>query len=121
MQSHGPSAPRDAGCNAGGNLYHELRQGKLMLMPSFTSGFQKMLKWLMARCQVFPLLPALASTSWRSVSYLTASRTCKRSHCTAESGSWTVARTWYMEAHGKRHNTCIAFADFVPMQCLMAQ
>ncbi len=34
--------------NAGGNLYHELRQGKLMLMPSFTSGFQKMLKWLMA-------------------------------------------------------------------------
>lgn len=33
---------------AGGNLYHELRQGKLMLMPSFTSGFQKMLKWLMA-------------------------------------------------------------------------
>lgn len=38
----------DALCNAGGNLYHELRQGKLMLMPSFTSGFQKMLKWLMA-------------------------------------------------------------------------
>ena len=35
-------------CAAGGNLYHELRQGKLMLMPSFTSGFQKMLKWLMA-------------------------------------------------------------------------
>ncbi|CAK0734469.1 hypothetical protein CVIRNUC_000435 [Coccomyxa viridis] len=32
----------------GGSLYHELRQGKLMLMPSFTSGFQKMLRWLMA-------------------------------------------------------------------------
>ena len=37
-----------AAVHAGGSLYHELRQGKLMLMPSFTSGFQKMLRWLMA-------------------------------------------------------------------------
>ena len=37
-----------AAAHAGGSLYHELRQGKLMLMPSFTSGFQKMLRWLMA-------------------------------------------------------------------------
>ena len=37
-----------AAVHVGGSLYHELRQGKLMLMPSFTSGFQKMLRWLMA-------------------------------------------------------------------------
>ena len=33
---------------AGGTLYQEIRQGKLMLMPAFTAGFQKMLRWLMA-------------------------------------------------------------------------
>lgn len=34
--------------HAGGSTYQEIRQGKLMLMPTFTSQFQKMLKWLMA-------------------------------------------------------------------------
>ena len=33
---------------AGGSTYQEIRQGKLMLMPTFTSQFQKMIKWLMA-------------------------------------------------------------------------
>ncbi len=34
--------------NAGGDKYQEIRQGKLRLMPTFTSQFQKMVKSLMA-------------------------------------------------------------------------
>ena len=47
--------------DAGGSLYHELRQGKLMLMPSFTSSFQKMLKWLMAPAPGVPNALPLSS------------------------------------------------------------
>ncbi len=36
------------GVSAGGSTYQEIRQGKLMLMPTFSTSFQKMLKWLMA-------------------------------------------------------------------------
>lgn len=49
---------------AGGSTYQEIRHGKLMLMPTFTSQFQKMIKWLMAPTPAERPTPARVLTSY---------------------------------------------------------